>query len=182
MNGEKLIEGIYSMTANGNYKMAHLWITEIVFTWKWWFGVALTIVPWILWVIFRDKKDTVRILFVGLVVMIVTVIMDNIGISYNLWHYDSNVLPFSTIFFPWDCSLLPVDVMFTLQYFPKLNPFIKALVLAILCAFITEPFFAWIKMYSIVHWKFWYSFVIYIPLYLLFNWIYEGKLFHRNYT
>lgn len=42
------------------------WIQDDLFTWKWWLLVAATIIPWILWLIFHDKKRTFEILSCGL--------------------------------------------------------------------------------------------------------------------
>ncbi len=181
MNSNKILDEVYNIIASANYKLFHVWITQIVFSWRWWFGVALSILPWIVWIRIRDKKDTVRLLFVGLVVMLVTVTMDNIGLSYHLWHYDWQVLPFSNIFIPWNYTLFPVGIMLLLQFKPKVNVYKKSVAFAFFTAYIFEPFFVWAGKYDMVHWKCWYSFIIYIPLYLFFNYLYQSKYFWNKY-
>ena len=177
MNSNKILDEAYKIISNVNEKISHVWVTDIVFSWRWWLGVALSILPWIVWVKIREKKDTARLLFVGLVAMLVTATLDNIGTSYDLWHYEWKVTPFVNEFFPWNYTLFPIGIMLTLQFNPKINAYMKALTFALFCAFIAEPFFVWINMYHIVSWKCWYSFIIYIPLYLFFNYIYKSKLF-----
>jgi len=183
MNVDKIIEEAYKMIVKGNDEIVKIWFTQDVFSWRWWFGIVLTILPWFIWVKIRDKKDTVRLLFVGLIVMLITVTMDNIGVTFGLWYYEWKVLPISNTFFPWNYTLLPISIMLILQYNPNINAYMKAVAFSFFSAFIVEPFFVWIKMYHTLSWKHWYSFIIYIPLYLFFNYIYKSKLFGiRNNT
>lgn len=182
MRPNQILDEVYNNVASANYKLFHIWITHIIFTWRWWLGVSLAILPWIVWVKIRDKKDTVRLLFVGLIVMMITVTLDNIGISYHLWDYDWQVMPFTNLFIPYDFTLFPVAIMLILQFKPKINMYIKAVAFAFISAFIFEPLSVWMAMYDKQHWQYWYSFIIYIPLYLFFNYIYKSKLFgiHNN--
>lgn len=175
MSGEKTIEQVYNLISNASYKLIHIWITQTILTFRWWFGMVLTLLPWIVWIRIRDKRASVKLLFVGLIAMLVTITMDNIGISYHLWHYHWNVTPFALMFFPWDFSLFPVGIMCILQFKPRLNAYIKALGFSFFTAFVYEPFFVWMGMYHMVHWNYLYSFLIYFPLYLFFNYIYTSK-------
>ena len=174
----KLLDEVYREVVQSNLKVYSIWLSNIVFSWRWWFSVALSIVPWIFWIIIRNKNNTSRLLFVGLVSGIVASILDNIGASYNLWHYDWMVIPFTTVYFPWDFTLFPVSIMILLQFCPKINKYIKAVAYSFMCSFVFEPFFLWIGMYHMVHWEHWYSFIIYIPLYLFYNYLYNNKICH----
>lgn len=180
MNIDKIVNELYTIISNTNYRLLQIWETKVLFSWVWWLCVILSILPWILWIKFRNKKETVRLLFVGLVVMIVTSTLDNIGLAFNAWHYESNVFPVASIGFPWDFTLFPVGIMVILQFFPKINAYIKSVVFALVTAFVYEPFFTWIGIYYPVNWRHSYSFVIYIPLYLFFNCIYKSKLFEKK--
>ena len=164
---------IYNLVAEANQKMYQLWITKIVFSWRWWLNLAITILPWIIWIKFRDKEKTFQLLFVGLVVVIVTNSLDNIGNNLNLWQYDWKVTPFTLAFVPWDFTLFPFAIMSILQIKPKISPYIKAVFFSFSTAFVFEPIYSWIGLYQPIHWKYWYSFIIYIPLYLVFNKIYN---------
>ena len=172
-------DSIYKMIESEDHELNHIWITQI-FQWRWWLGVVLLILPWVVWAFIRDKKDTVRQLFVALVVMLITSTMDNIGVYYSCWYYLHKVFPAGYIGFAWDYALFPIGVILTLQFNPKLNIYIKAVIFGLICAFIGEPFFVWIGMYHLVHWKYWYSFIIYVPLYLLFFCIYKSRLFDKH--
>lgn len=176
MMKNQLLDEIYKEVQQGNLKVYDIWINNIVFTWRWWLGVALSIVPFILWIKIRDRNNTARLLFVGLVVAIISNTLDTLGSAYNLWHYDWKVLPFTAIYFPWNFTLFPVTVMIMLQFLPKFNKYIKAVGLSFMCSFVFEPFFSWINMYHIIHWEYWYSFIIYIPLYLYYDYLYSSKM------
>jgi hypothetical protein len=176
MKEKQLLDEVYSSVAQGNLKIYSIWIANIVFSWRWWLAMILSIVPWILWIKIRKRTNTARLLFVGLVVAITSNVLDTIGASYNLWHYDWKVMPFIPIYFPWDFTLFPIFVMILLQFKPKINKYIKSIVFSFMCSFVFEPFFSWISMYHKVHWKYWYSFIIYIPLYLFYDYLYKSKM------
>ena len=176
MDSNKALEATYNIIANANYKIYRYWFTDIVFTWRWWVGVVLTILPWIVWTIIKDKNNTARLLFVGLVASLVATTLDNVGIAFGLWYYHYNVTPFFITLIPWDLSLFPVGIMLILQIKPNINKYIKALLFAFFTSFVFEPFFVWIGMYQTIHYKCWYSFFVYVPLYLFFYFIYKSKL------
>ncbi|MDP4090273.1 MAG: CBO0543 family protein, partial [Bacillota bacterium] len=116
MEAKGLLDEVYKISAQDSFKLYNIWITQIVFSWRWWFEIGLTIIPWIVWLKIRNKKDTARLLFVGSVVAIVSNMLDIIGGSYNLWHYDWKDFPFVPIYLPWDFTLFPVSVMIMLQF------------------------------------------------------------------
>ena len=134
------------------------WVNHTLFTWQWWVGILLTIVPWVLWIIIRNKDSSNRLLFVGFFVMIFTSYLDFIGVEYGLWYYEYKVLPTIPAYIPWDFSLFPVAIMLLLQYKPNFSPYIKSILFGASSAFIGEPFFASIKLYSPINWRYLYSF------------------------
>ena len=180
MDGVRLLDGVFKQVAEVNKELVHIWISNIVFSWRWCLALVLTFLPWVVWAKIRDKKNTVRLLFVGLAVVIITDSLDIIGLSYDLWHYDWTLTPFIPEFIPWDYTLFPVAVMTMLQFKPKVNVFIKAITFAFISAFIMEPLFNWMGMYNLVHWEYIYSFSIYIPLFFIFNYIYKCRLFEKK--
>lgn len=172
MAKNKLLDEIYSSVEQINMELGRIWRESIVFTWRWWLQLGLTIIPWFIWIRYCDKNNVFELLFVGLVVAIVTALMDTIGVNFNLWHYDWKVLPYVPIYFPWNYTLFPIMVMFLLQFYAGSYVLIKAIAFAVLSTFIFEPIFSWMGMYHLIKWKYIYSFIIYIPLYLFFNYIY----------
>ena len=139
MKANTLLDEVYKTLAKDNSKLTDIWLTHIVFSWRWWLLVALSIIPWIIWIKIRNKNDTVRLLFVGLVIGLVSNELDTTGITLNLWHYDWKIFPTIPMYLPWDYTLLPVSIMLLLQFKPKINKYIKAITFSFMCAFIFEP-------------------------------------------
>lgn len=63
---------LYELVSDTTYEKLEIWSEGVLFTWQWWIGVALTIVPWLLWIIFRKKESTLRFLTVGFFVMFIS--------------------------------------------------------------------------------------------------------------
>jgi hypothetical protein len=181
MNNEHFTrtEAVYNSISQANVEMIKVWLKYSFLTLQWWLGVCLAIIPWVLWMIFRKKESTNRLLFVGFFVMLISSWLDLIGILFGLWSYDFNVVPFSPAFVPWDFTLLPISIMFFIQIKPKVSPIIKGIAFSVFSSFIAEPFFVWIGTYNTKHWKYVYSFPIVIVIYLLSDWLSKRPYFER---
>jgi len=180
--GNEYIKGMekaYNLISQANDVMISLWLKHTLFDWHWWFGLFLTVLPWVIWIIFRRKESSDRLLYVGFFVMVISSWLDVIGILFGLWDYYDNVVPFSPAFIPWDFSLLPVAVMFFLQIKPKVNPLLKAAVFSAISSFVIEPFFVMTGIYNPKHWKHIYSFPIIIVIYLISDYISKRSHFEK---
>ncbi|WP_163536259.1 CBO0543 family protein [Gracilibacillus sp. YIM 98692] len=156
-----------------------IWREHVVFTGHWWIGVTLTIVPWLLWIFFRNKESSNRLLFVGFFLMIFSTFLDFIGTKSGLWFYYYDVIPFIPAFVPWDITLIPVSVMLLIEWKPQVNPFTKGLLFSGITAFAVEPLFVWIGLYQPVHWQHYYSFPIFFLLYLISHFLSKRKNFKQ---
>ncbi len=148
-----------------------------LFTWKWWIAVVMLIVPWILWILFRKKESTARLLFASFIVMLLSSTLDSVGVDYGKWMYPVKVIPLPTISYSFRYSLLPVLVMFFLQFKPGFNPFIKALIFGGLGAYVGMPLMAMLDLYKKIDWAYTYSFFILIVMYLVADWFSRRKSF-----
>lgn len=83
-------------------------------------------------------------------------------------------------YFPWDLTLLPISMMVFIEVKPKLRPIYKGIIYSSLNSFIGEPIGVFIKLYEPLHWKNYYSFPIYILLFLITNTVAKSKLFNSN--
>lgn len=144
-----------------------LWTEHVVFSWRWWLLAILTIAPWIIWWKLRKKESTHRLLLVGFFVMFLSVWMDNLGAKLGWWYYTYEVLPITPAYKPWDISLMPVFIMFFLQYKPYISPLIKAGIYALIVSFGAEPFFMWLGYFKYPNWEYIYSYFIYYAIYLI---------------
>jgi hypothetical protein len=162
-NVEKAKEGIYERIAT--------WEKYIVFSDLWWMGVALTIIPWIVWYIYRRKQSTDRLMYVAFYVMITSLVLDISGSQLGFWHYRFNVVPFLPTYFPWDLTMMPVGIITLIQVKPKANPWMKAIIFALGTSYVAEPFFHWLKVYELESWRYSYSvpiqFILFMTAYYL---------------
>lgn len=156
-------------------QILQLWINNVLFTWRWWIGIFVTILVWVAWFIWHKKGSTYRLLTAGLFVMIVSMMADTIGVESGTWSYHFELFPFTPGYFPTDLSMLPVIIMWLIQIKPTMNPLVKGIIFGGLSAFVGEPFFVLIGVYIPKHWSHWYSFLIYIVIFLIAN-----SLAHRK--
>lgn len=153
------------------------WVEHVVFTTEWWFGVTLSIIPWIVWILFHNKNSRHRMLFVTFFITILASFLDTIGTQFGLWIYYYEVLPWLPAYLPWDWALLPVVIIGLLEFKPEYSPFIKAFLFAALSSFVGEPFFEFIGLYEPIHWRSFYSFPIYIVIFLFCYWLSKRTFF-----
>jgi hypothetical protein len=129
------------------------WMQDDVFTWKWWLLLASTFLPWILWVMFRDKNRTFEILCYGLIWAVLASALDVIGGDLILWGYPDKLLPMVPPLFPADITVIPVSFMFVYQYSKNLFTY---MVLSVLCsalfAYVIETLFIKGEMFRLHNW------------------------------
>jgi hypothetical protein len=105
--------------------------------------------------------------------------LDLIGVENGKWTYSVRVLPSADVSFPFRFSLLPVTVMFFLQFKPNVNPFLKAIIFGGLGAYIGMPIMAMLDMYRKIDWAYTYSFFILTSMYLVAHWFSRMNTFEK---
>lgn len=160
------VEAVYNKVHNANEELFQIWKEDIVFSWQWWFGVGLIIIPWVFWFFYRKRTSTNRLLYSGFMVLIISSWLDFIGITLGLWYYPVKVIPTIPAYLIWDFTLLPISAMVLIQFRPHLHPIFKASIYAGLNAFIGEPVFQWLGFYQPKKWEYIYSFPIFFLIYL----------------
>ncbi len=143
------------------------WLNNIFLTWRWWLLVILIIVSWILWLLFRKKDSTYRLLLAGLFVAITSALLDKIGFWLSLWSYPVTVLPLMPSHILWNLSLGPILVMATIQFKPNINPFLKSVIFSLVIAFIFQPLSVLFGLYDPKVWHHYYSAPIFLVIYLI---------------
>jgi len=164
---------------HANLEIYNIWISDMVFEWHWWVNLGLSILPWLLWIRFRKKDSTHRLLYAGFVVLIISSFLDMLGMTLGLWGYSTKVIPIIPPYFPWDFSLIPVIAMLFYQIKPNVKPLFKAVLFSLLSSFVSQPFFAWLQFYNPKHWEHYYSFPIFIMVYLAGYWFLQRDNFNR---
>lgn len=148
------------------------WVKNEFLTWEWWVLVAFFVIPWLLWIKYADRTRLLETSLFGAVVMIVTTILDNIGMVFEFWMYPTQFLPVLPRALPFDMSLVPVVYMFIYQYFQTWKSFSMALlIMSGVYAFIGEPLSIKLELVQYIHWKFIYSFLYYIIIGWGIRWV-----------
>ncbi|WP_085522910.1 CBO0543 family protein [Tuberibacillus sp. Marseille-P3662] len=155
-----------------------LWKEYVVFNWHWWLGIALVLIPIIIWIKIRDRKNTYKLLISGAFASLVAIYLDSTGHFYHWFDYQYDVFPAASNYLPWDFVLIPVSIMLFIQYQPQANPFLKGFIYSALLAFLGLPLLTYLDLYSIYNWNYIYSFIILYIIFLMANWIYKKDLTH----
>jgi FtsH-binding integral membrane protein len=156
-------------------KVIELWKNEVLFSWRWWIGVSITIFTWLFWIKFHKKDSRYRLLTAGFFVMTLSVALDGIGVQLGLWSYRYEVIPLIPAYLPYDLALMPVVIMSLIQFKPQYSPYKKAVIFAVLAAFIGEPLIVVLDIYKPITWRYFYSIPIYIIIYLIAYWLTTRK-------
>ncbi|WHY69508.1 CBO0543 family protein [Neobacillus sp. SuZ13] len=145
-------------------------MNAFLFTWQWWVALAMMVIPWVIWGIFRNRESSARIFSAGLLVMVLSEILDTVGVSFGKWAYPVKLVPVATINFSFRLSVLPVFVMVLLQYKPGFNQYLKAVIFGGLAAYVGIPVLGMIDLYKKIDWAYTYSFFILTSFYLIAHW------------
>jgi hypothetical protein len=175
----KKLNRLYDLSNNISIEIRSLWMNNIFLSWRWFLCLAMTIIPWVLWILFRKKESSARLLFAAAVVIFSSMLLDDIGVELNIWSYNVDIDAITPSFLMWDMSVLPVVVMTFLQYKPKINPIIKAIIFSGLASFVVQPIFTWINFYEPGKWRHYYSFPLLFSLYLIAHYCTTRKTFER---
>ncbi|PLR96855.1 hypothetical protein CVD19_10580 [Bacillus sp. T33-2] len=139
------------------------WLKDEFLTWNWWVLVAFLIIPWLIWIVVSRRETIVEDLLVGTNIMLITFILDVVGLQLSLWEYPIKLIPLNPRAWSFDLSMVPVAFMLLYQYFTTWKSYIAALLLmAAMYAFIGEPFSEWVQFVHYIKWNYFYSFFYYI--------------------
>ncbi|RFU66766.1 hypothetical protein D0466_00865 [Peribacillus glennii] len=144
------------------YDMNH-WLEYEILTWQWWMLAVFLILPWIIWFLLVKRDNIIQALLFGMFIIIITKLLDVVGLQYGVWEYPIQLFPVIPRGLPFDISMVPVAYMLLYQYFNTWKTFFIAQVLmALLYAFIGEPFSEWAHVVQYMKWHYILSFFYYI--------------------
>ncbi|MDQ6600994.1 hypothetical protein [Bacillus salipaludis] len=69
------------------------WKEHTLWNWEFWVSVALSIIPWLVWIILRKRGSEARLLLAGIFGLSVASWLDFLGLVFGLWHYSGRLLP-----------------------------------------------------------------------------------------
>ncbi|WP_407870695.1 CBO0543 family protein [Paenibacillus sp. P36] len=151
----------------------NFWIQYDLFKLHWWILLIVTILPWLIWWKYVDRSKFNILITYGLLWMILSILLDDIGIALGLWQYPLELFSFVPPLFPADITILPITYMLIFQYFPKKSSFLIAtLSSASLFSYIIEPIFISFNLYRPSNnWKHYYTLIVIIILSYTIKWI-----------
>lgn len=79
----KAIDAIGEQYVIVHDEIQQIWMEYMVFTWHWWLDVALAVLPWILWFIVRDRKNTHNLMYAGFFTMLAATLLCMVGVSQD---------------------------------------------------------------------------------------------------
>lgn len=150
------------------------WLAQNFLTYQWWMMIILTIIPWIIWWKFADKKRIMEILLFGLLMMYITILIAPIERNLNIWQFLQSIhWSLNTLFLPFESTLLPVSYMLIYQYSKNWISFIiGTILLSCVTLFIFLPIFIKMKFISFnSYWGYIINFSILIIISLLSYWL-----------
>jgi len=140
------------------------WHENNFLTYKWWFLVALSIVPAIVWWVQVDKTKLIENTAFGLFYGVTAIFLDSIGSNAMVWTYPVRLTPnLNPQLYPYDVGVVIIPFMMVYQKFSMAFKkfFIATGVLSLFLAFVAEPFMVYMGIYKEITWKHIYSFPIY---------------------
>jgi hypothetical protein len=148
------------------------WLGEGVGSWRWWVLCVLLIIPWFIWAKLVDKKKFLELALFGMIIMVDSITLDELGFQLSLWNYPVDVLPVFPRLSSVDYTVVPIIYMLLYQYFPTWKSFFWSLVvISFIFSFVVEPIIVKLGFYILIKWMYPYSFVIYIIMGLLARWL-----------
>ncbi|MFC5450088.1 CBO0543 family protein [Paenibacillus aestuarii] len=163
----KKVGEFFQINTENSINFIWYWTEQTLFKWDFWLSWCFAIVPWILWLRYRNKQNNGRLLLAGFLAIIIASWLDFTGVNIGLWYYTGLAIPTIPDYVPWDFCMIPVLIMFMLQISPQTSAYLKALMFALISAFIGEPLFLWIGFYKMLHWNLLYSIPLYFLLFIL---------------
>ncbi|MFB4166067.1 hypothetical protein ACE1TI_20300 [Alteribacillus sp. JSM 102045] len=152
--------------------------------WQFWVMLLTLIVPLIVLFVFIDKSKMLLIGFFGLNYHVWFQYLNSFGISYVLWEYPYQLVPFLPTFFL-DASLAPISFMLLYQWTLNHNKniYLYSILLSAFFAFVVKPImveFHFFHMFKEVN--YFHLFLFYIALFIvsklitnLFLWMQQNE-------
>lgn len=144
------------------------WLKHDVFLLRWWCLIGLILVTLLVWWNLLDKSRLTEIFLYAVLATIIVLGIVEYGEELTLWDYPTDIIPIFPPLTSINLIGLPLIYSLTYQYFITKKSFIWATVIitSVIC-FIIEPILVWGGFYQLIHWKYYFSFPIYILLAML---------------
>lgn len=147
------------------------WFNYEVFTWQWWGKFVYLIIPIILLYKLLDRKRIFELASYGLMISLISNVLDVIGVNFVLWTYPIRFLP-TGFFAIHDLVVITITSMLVYQYCFSWKSFIVAnIILSAMGAYIKDPLLTLINVYKQINWNHTYSFVLFLIMSIICKYI-----------
>lgn len=137
------------------------WLSQDVFSLRWWFLFVILVLGYIVWLKLLDKRRVMEIVLFGALIVVLNTSIDIFAVLYGLWTYQVRLLPIVPSVFPFDFSFIPVIYMLAYQYFTPWKKYIWGGALAAAAfAFIFFPILTHWHIVEQSNWNIVYSFIL----------------------
>jgi hypothetical protein len=141
------------------------WLTSGLFHYKWWILLILFCISAILLWKRADKSRIVELTIYTAIVVLFIIVLDELGEELTLWYYPVDIIPLFPPITAVNITCMPLVYMLIYQRFGMWGKFlIVTLIMSIVFCFVLEPVFVWGGIYTMLKWKYYYGFPIYIAI------------------
>lgn len=157
------------------YRMSYEhWIHDDLWSFNWWLLLGAAILPWVIWFKYVNKQRIFEIFSYGLTFGTIATVLDVWGVDHNLWGYPDKLLATIPPLLPADITVFPVLYSLIYQYGATWKKYLLyAVPSSALFAYIFEPLFENMEMYSKDNFTHTMSFLGFILLAVMAKWIME---------
>jgi len=153
------------------------WLVDTLWTWQWWLLIALFVLPWIVWWHLVDRKRLTEICLFGMFVLATASWMDELGTELMLWYYPYKIIPYYPQLVPINYTVLPITFMLIYQYTSTWYSYVMTMtVMAAVFSWVAEPALKFMGIYTLITWRYSYSFPLYLIIAVSHRWLLEKIL------
>lgn len=147
-------------------------------TWQFWAVMAMLVVPLVVLALKMDRSQALRLGFYGFAIHVIATYTDLYGTTHQMWSYPYRILPFPSMSFGLDASLIPVTYMLVYQWTirHRKNYYLYLLAISIGFSLVFKPIMGLFGLFWLYHFTYWQLVPIYYGGGLIAKWITD--LFH----
>jgi hypothetical protein len=152
------------------------WIEIELFSFDWFFNIAVLLILYVLWIKLVDKKQITKLLLFGSLVAVCSAFIDIVAVTMGLWEYKVRLFPISPAPFPFDFTVIPILYMLVLQYTKTWRNYLIGSVLASgVFSFVISPIYAILGIKEYHKFNHFYIFILLLVvttiIKAIYNWI-----------
>jgi hypothetical protein len=152
------------------------WSTQELFSFPWFFNIAILITFYIVWIKLVDKQRLRDLLLFGSFIAVSANFIDIVAITIGLWEYKVRLFPISPAPFPFDYTVIPILYMLVMQYTSSWRSYILGSLLASgIFSFVITPVYVFLGIKQYYKFNHFYMFILVVlvttVIKIIYDWI-----------